>query len=78
MTTLKIYIEYKDGSRTIYQGEAEGFLDQVEMTLVEGSALPGYDYAEPNPLQFHAAFCRSAAWEMGLDTIENWIDPFDR
>jgi len=78
MTEVTVAVEYKDGTRTVYRGEAEGFLDQITMRLVEGPAVPGYDHTEPNSIQFHAALCRAEVWKLGLDTKENWKEPFER
>jgi hypothetical protein len=77
-SSLTLVIARPDGSETIYCGEAEGFLDPVAMRLVSGQPLPGYDPDAPNSLQFHAALCRAAAWDQGLETKECWEEPFSR
>jgi hypothetical protein len=76
MGTLEIIIERKDRPRTVYQGEAEWFTDQVAMVLLEGPAVEGYDPANAMSLEFHAAICRGHCWNAGLETTEKWSGEF--
>lgn len=74
--TLEIIIARENGAATVYYGEAEWRTDEVTMALLAGPPLAGYDPAEPGDLEYHAAICRAAAWQQGLETEERWQDGF--